>query len=72
VPVQVLLIELSSPYLGKDWPLLRRPELPLDFRIRRGERFAPPKNVAAFATELERHFRSELAETLPSTAAVAR
>jgi 1-acyl-sn-glycerol-3-phosphate acyltransferase len=72
VPVQTLLVEFSSPYLGKDWPLLRRPELPLAFRIRRGERFAPPKDVAAFATELERHFRSELAETLPSTAAVAR
>ena len=63
VPVQTLLIEFSSPYLGKDWPLLRRPELPLAFRIRRGERFAPPKNAAAFATELERHFRTELAES---------
>jgi 1-acyl-sn-glycerol-3-phosphate acyltransferase len=72
VPVQTLLIEFSSPYLGKNWPLLRRPELPLAFRIRRGERFAPPKSAAAFATELERHFRTELAETLPSTAAVAR
>jgi 1-acyl-sn-glycerol-3-phosphate acyltransferase len=71
VPVQTLLIEFTSPYLGKDWPLFRRPELPLGFRVRLGERYAPPKNVAAFATELERYFRAELAETLPSTVAVA-
>jgi hypothetical protein len=70
--VQVLLIEFSSPYLGKDWPLFRRPELPLAFRIRRGERYPPPKNVAAFTAELERHFRTELGEKSPSTAAVAR
>jgi 1-acyl-sn-glycerol-3-phosphate acyltransferase len=72
VPVQTLLIEFTSPYLGKDWPLFRRPQLPLAFRIRRGECYAPPKNAAAFATELERYFRTELGETLPSTAAVAR
>jgi 1-acyl-sn-glycerol-3-phosphate acyltransferase len=71
VPVQVLLIEFTSPYLGKDWPLFRRPELPLGCRIRRGERLPPPKDVAAFTVELERHFRRELGERGPSTAAVA-
>ena len=71
VPVQVLLIEFTSPYLGKDWPLFRRPELPLGCRIRRGERLPPPKDIAAFTVELERHFRSELGEKGPSTVAVA-
>jgi 1-acyl-sn-glycerol-3-phosphate acyltransferase len=60
VPVQSLLIEFSSPYLGKAWPLWRRPELPLHFRIRVGRRFAPPANVAAFGDELEAYFRAEL------------
>ncbi len=72
VPVQVLLIEFTSPYLGKDWPLFRRPELPLGCRIRLGERLAPPKDVAAFTSGLERHFRRELAKILAATAAVAR
>jgi 1-acyl-sn-glycerol-3-phosphate acyltransferase len=60
VPLQTLLIEFNSPYLGKAWPLWRRPELPLHFRIRVGRRIAPPADVAAFGGELEAYFRSEL------------
>ncbi|MBI4998900.1 MAG: 1-acyl-sn-glycerol-3-phosphate acyltransferase [Rhodocyclales bacterium] len=60
VPVQSLLIEFNSPYLGKAWPLWRRPELPLHFRVRVGRRFAPPTDVAAFGSELEAYFRAEL------------
>lgn len=61
VPVQALLIEFSSPYLGKAWPLWRRPELPLSFRIRIGRRFDPPADVAAFGQDLEAYFRTDLA-----------
>lgn len=68
VPVQTLLIEFSTPYLGKAWPLFRRPELPLSCRIRCGRRFPPPTNVAAFTAELERYLRSELTVSTPSTA----
>jgi 1-acyl-sn-glycerol-3-phosphate acyltransferase len=60
VPLQSLLIEFNSPYLGKAWPLWRRPELPLHFRVRVGRRFAPPTDVAAFGGELEGYFRAEL------------
>lgn len=70
VPVQSLLIEFNSPYLGKTWPLWRRPELPLHFRVRVGRRFAPPADVAAFGKELEAYFRAELAtETKPAKVA---
>lgn len=34
VPVRVLAIEMSSPYLGKHWPIFRPPELPLEVRVR--------------------------------------
>lgn len=67
VPVQTLLIEFSTPYLGKDWPLFRRPILPLRCRIRCGRRFPPPANVAAFTVALETYLRSELSPTSPST-----
>jgi 1-acyl-sn-glycerol-3-phosphate acyltransferase len=60
VPLQALLIDFNSPYLGKVWPLWRRPELPLRFRVRLGRRFAPPANVATFGGELEAYFRAEL------------
>jgi 1-acyl-sn-glycerol-3-phosphate acyltransferase len=62
-PVQALLIEGSSPYLGKAWPLFRRPDLPLRFSVRPGRRFAPPTDAAAFSLELEAYFRCELAGT---------
>lgn len=61
VPVQTLIIEFSSPYLGKAWPLLRRPELPLHFRVRIGRRFQPPADAAGFTRELETYFHGELA-----------
>ena len=60
-PVQTLLIETDSPYLSKGWPLLRKPPLPIAFRIRLGRRFDPPTDVRVFTSELERYFRAELA-----------
>lgn len=59
-PVQTLLIEFSTPYLGKAWPLLRRPELPLRCRIRLGQRFSPPTDVEEFTHRLDAYFREEL------------
>ena len=67
-PVQTLLIEFSTPYLGKAWPLFRRPALPLTCRIRLGRRFSPPSNYASFSDELETWFRSELGQKTSSTA----
>lgn len=72
IPVQTLIIEFSSPYLGKGWPLFKPPMLPLHCRIRLGRRFPPPVDVVGFTGELEAYFRSELeiAQKEPSTAAV--
>ena len=60
VPVQTLAIEYSSPYLGRDWPLFRKPELPLRFSIRVGRRFEAPAHARSFTRELEAYFRAEL------------
>lgn len=61
VPVQTLLIEFNRPYLGKCWPLWRRPQLPQHFRIRQGRRFKVPSDCVEFTAELEWYFRQELA-----------
>lgn len=61
VALQVLLIEFSSPYLGKHWPLFARPDLPLCFRVRRGRRFPATKDANALTAALDEYFRSELA-----------
>lgn len=61
VPVQTVIIEADSTFLGKGRPLLTRPELPLSYRVRLGRRFDPPTDVRAFTAELERYFVRELA-----------
>jgi 1-acyl-sn-glycerol-3-phosphate acyltransferase len=61
VPVQAVIIEADSRFLGKDWPVSRRPAFPLAYRIRLGRRFDPPRDVRAFTAELERYFTRELA-----------
>ncbi|MFL6604044.1 MAG: lysophospholipid acyltransferase family protein [Steroidobacteraceae bacterium] len=60
VPVQVAIIETDSPYLGKGWPLFRRPNLPITYRVRLGRRFDPPVDVSSFMTALEREYTQQL------------
>lgn len=71
VPVQTLIIEFSTPYLGKSWPLLRRPVLPLTCRVRLGRRFEAPTDVPAFAAELEAYFHTEMGKRPPGATAQA-
>lgn len=71
VAVQTLVIEFSSPYLGKSWPLFRRPLLPLACRVRLGQRFPAPGDIPAFTAELEAYFRTETEKQRSPFAAVA-
>lgn len=59
-PVQTVFIETNSAFLGKGWPLLRKPDLPLVYRARLGKRFQVQGDVQAFLTMLEAYFRQEL------------
>jgi len=61
VPVQTLLIETDSAFLGKGWPLLRRPSMPMRYKIRLGKRFeAPAGNATEFVAGIEAYLRGEL------------
>ena len=66
VPVQTLVIETDSPFLSKGWPLFKRPDLPVTYRMRLGERFDPPADVAAFTAQLDRYYRHALEGALQS------
>ncbi len=59
-PVQTVIIETDSDYLGKGWPLWRRPVLPLHFRVRLGRRFEVRGDAREFARQLEGYFAEEL------------
>ncbi len=58
--LQTLAIETNAPGLGKRPPLFRRPALPIVYRVRLGEGFAPPTDVVDFTAALDRHYRREL------------
>ncbi len=60
-PVQTVLIEVDSPFLGKGWPFFRKPAFPITYRARLGRRFVVEGSAVAFAAELESYFRNELA-----------
>ncbi|MEP6702675.1 MAG: lysophospholipid acyltransferase family protein [Betaproteobacteria bacterium] len=61
IPVQTVFIESTSAFLGKGWPLFRKPSMPITYRIRLGRQFEPPEDVRAFTAELEQYYAAELA-----------
>ena len=60
-PVQTLIIEQSTSFLGKGWSLWWWQSLPVIYRMRLGRRFEPQPDARALTAELERYFREELA-----------
>lgn len=60
-PLQAVVLEFSTPYLGKHWGLLQPPVLPLSIRARLGRRFAPPQLTGPALAELAQYFHEELA-----------
>lgn len=61
-PVQTVLIEFNSPFLGKDWPLLKVPELPVRCRLRLGRKFSigAEEDVKAFSRKVEDYLRAQV------------
>jgi len=60
VPIQTVLIETTSPFLSKGWPLHRIPPIPVCYRVRLGRRFMPRDNLGEAIAELEAYLSSEL------------
>lgn len=60
VPIQTVIIDTDSPYLGKGWPIWKLPPIPAVFRIRLGERFEPEADHSALLVRMEDYFRREL------------
>ena len=60
VPIQTVIIETTSPYLGKGWPIWRTPAFPVVFSARLGARFAPEADHQGLLKRLEAYFATEL------------
>ena len=65
VPIQTLLIDTDSPFLGKRWRPTRPPRLPIHYRARLGRRFSAGADPAGLAADLEAYFRAALVESAP-------
>jgi len=59
-PVQTLFIESNSPYLRKGWPLWRRPEFPLEYRVTLGPRLTVEGRAEEFSERLRKVFLDRL------------
>lgn len=61
-PVQTVIITAESKFLGKGWPLLRRPSFPIRYSIRPGKRFepGPETDVKEFGRTIENYFLETL------------
>ena len=61
VPIQTVIIESASPYLGKGWPVWRAPPaFPVVIRMRLGQRFPPEADHHGLLRRIERYFADEL------------
>jgi 1-acyl-sn-glycerol-3-phosphate acyltransferase len=60
VPIQTVFIETNTPFLGKHWPLLKKPEFPITYRVRLGKRFEPQDDVKTLVGDMENYYRREL------------
>jgi 1-acyl-sn-glycerol-3-phosphate acyltransferase len=60
VPIQTVIIESDSPYLGKGWPIWRMPQFPVVFSARLGRRFTPEADHMALLKRIETYFAGEL------------
>jgi 1-acyl-sn-glycerol-3-phosphate acyltransferase len=71
VPIQTVIIETNSPYLGKGWPLWKLPPLPIRFSVRLGQRFRPQRDAGAQLREIEAYFVQEMLTPKPTAQGAA-
>jgi len=68
-PIQTVFLDTDTPYVGKGWPIWRVPPLPVVFRLRLGERFAPAQDSDAQLARLEQYFRQHTEARIPDAQA---
>lgn len=59
-PLQVVVLEASSAYLGKGWPIWRPPVFPMRYRARLGPRLEATASLPEMAASLHQTFLQEL------------
>ena len=60
VAIQTAFIETTTPFLGKGWPLWKKPDFPVTFSVRLGKRYQATHDVTSFVADIETYYRHEL------------
>lgn len=63
-PIQTILLETTSPYLTKGWPIWRAPPFPMVFKARVGTVMMPSAHTQETALQLQRYFEGELSSSV--------
>ncbi len=59
-PIQTVFVEFSTIYLGKLWPIWKKPSLPLTIKVKLGAQFSSSHSKEALTHMLESHYRDTL------------
>ena len=62
-PIQPVFIQSNTRYLEKGWPIWRRPELPLRYRVRLGSRVSVEGRAEVFSEQLRARFAEAVERT---------
>jgi 1-acyl-sn-glycerol-3-phosphate acyltransferase len=64
-PVQTIIVTADTNFLGKGWPLFKRPVFPLRYSLRLGQRLqpAPDEDAKTFGGRVENYFRERLSRS---------
>ncbi len=60
VPIQIVIIETNTRFLGKGWPLWKRPDMPLTYKVRLGPRIEPSDDAEETLARVREAFEREL------------
>ena len=63
--IQPVFIEANSDFLGKQWPIWKKPSFPLVYRTTLGKRFNVEKKQdhRAFTKELQKYFKTQISKS---------
>jgi len=59
-PLQTVFIETNSSFLSKGWPILKKPPMPIAYRVRLGKRLQFSGDTREFIADLENYYAQAL------------
>lgn len=65
-PIQTVILETNTPYLSKNWHLLKAPPFPMVHRARLGRRFDALQGAHQMMATMQQYYENELGQITPA------